>query len=230
MILKRLANNFRKQDWFSFFLELSILVLGIYLAFQVTEWQKHRENQGIRKQILVRLSEDLRNLEQQNKEIISRFDRQLEKFDRTIEFVKNRESWSLDYSTWRKQLQPLMGYSDPVAELPVYQELLATAQFGQITDQKFRVSLTSFAHQLSDTIATNNSINVLYAPAYQNLFEHLVDRQEFPETTNRLESAAQMQMIRDLHTMRNAVSLIKIYTSAIVKQAQDLNAELQPSN
>lgn len=43
MILRRLAQAFAEQNWFTVVLELAIVVVGIFLGLQVTEWNEARK-------------------------------------------------------------------------------------------------------------------------------------------------------------------------------------------
>lgn len=43
MILARMAGAIKRQDWFQVIIEIMIVVIGIYLGFQVTEWGEERE-------------------------------------------------------------------------------------------------------------------------------------------------------------------------------------------
>ncbi|HMB61385.1 MAG TPA: hypothetical protein VKN35_15845 [Xanthomonadales bacterium] len=52
MILNRLANSIRKQDWFTVFLEFVIVVAGIFAGLQANEWAQERQD---RKQELASL-------------------------------------------------------------------------------------------------------------------------------------------------------------------------------
>jgi hypothetical protein len=38
MILRRIASAFRRQDWFTVFVETMIVVLGVFLGLQVNNW------------------------------------------------------------------------------------------------------------------------------------------------------------------------------------------------
>ena len=42
MILRRLRSAFRRQKWFDVALELLIVVLGIFIALQVDDWNQRR--------------------------------------------------------------------------------------------------------------------------------------------------------------------------------------------
>lgn len=59
MILRRLATSIRKQDWFAVVIEFAIVVLGIFVGLQVTEWNEQREAKARELAWLVQLSEDL---------------------------------------------------------------------------------------------------------------------------------------------------------------------------
>ena len=43
MILKRFAESIKKQDWFVVLLEVMIVVVGIFIGLQVTEWNEKRK-------------------------------------------------------------------------------------------------------------------------------------------------------------------------------------------
>jgi len=227
LILKRLVKNIKKQDWFSVLLELCIVVLGIYLGFQATQWQAEREAKHAESQLLMRLLEDLTNLENENHRIIGHYNVQLEKYNKALEFTRSDDSWKLGHKAWRKQLQPLMGYADPVVDLPVYQEIVATAQFSNIKNQLFRSELTRFAHKLGNTEDSNKAFLTLYGPAYQSVFDHLTERKEFPDDIANDKEQKRKQLIRDLHTMRNTVFLLRTFTKSITEQASTLRTQLE---
>jgi hypothetical protein len=58
MIFKRLADGLRTRDWFTVFVELLIVVVGIYLGLQANEWAQEREYRQQEQASLVRLLEE----------------------------------------------------------------------------------------------------------------------------------------------------------------------------
>lgn len=58
MILRRLTNAFRKQDWFTVAVETLIVVLGVFLGLQVNNWNAARLEQAQEQEYLIRLKED----------------------------------------------------------------------------------------------------------------------------------------------------------------------------
>ena len=61
MILRRIASAFRRQDWFTVFVETMIVVLGVFLGLQVNNWNGARANQGIVATHLTEIAQDLRS-------------------------------------------------------------------------------------------------------------------------------------------------------------------------
>jgi hypothetical protein len=59
MILKKLAEAFRKQDWVAVLLEIFIVVVGIFIGLQVDDWNEARKAKGEEVAYLERIIEDL---------------------------------------------------------------------------------------------------------------------------------------------------------------------------
>ena len=59
MILRRLAQAIQRQDWFVVFLELMIVVVGIYIGLQVDDWNRARQERALEQVYLERLLEDM---------------------------------------------------------------------------------------------------------------------------------------------------------------------------
>lgn len=59
MILRRLANAIRSQNWFTVIIEIMIVVIGIFIGLQVTEWNNDRKANNQSRQFLVQLNFDI---------------------------------------------------------------------------------------------------------------------------------------------------------------------------
>ena len=58
MRLRSLTKHIREQNWFAVALDFFIVVVGILLAFQITEWNEARDDREREYEYLVRLHED----------------------------------------------------------------------------------------------------------------------------------------------------------------------------
>ena len=59
MILKRMSQAFRRQDWLAVLLEFTILIVGIFLGFQVTAWNEARKDRDNRVETVNLLQDEL---------------------------------------------------------------------------------------------------------------------------------------------------------------------------
>jgi len=60
MILRRLADNLREQNWTAISIEFVLLVVGVFLGIQVANWNAERESANDSAVFTERLKEDLR--------------------------------------------------------------------------------------------------------------------------------------------------------------------------
>ncbi|MEM5518642.1 DUF6090 family protein [Henriciella sp. AS95] len=60
MILQRLSQSIRKQDWFTVLIETLIVVLGVFLGIQLGNWNEARAGQRLGEEYVERLIVDLR--------------------------------------------------------------------------------------------------------------------------------------------------------------------------
>jgi hypothetical protein len=59
MILRRVIHHFRKQEWTAIALDFLIVVAGILLAFQITEWNEARRERAREHDYLARIASEL---------------------------------------------------------------------------------------------------------------------------------------------------------------------------
>jgi hypothetical protein len=59
MILRRVIAHFKKQEWTAIFLDFAIVILGILIAFQITEWNAARQDRARETSYLLRIRADL---------------------------------------------------------------------------------------------------------------------------------------------------------------------------
>jgi len=60
MILLRIAHHLQQQQWTAVLIELVIVVLGVFLGFQVTDWASERASRSAETRHLEEIAEDLR--------------------------------------------------------------------------------------------------------------------------------------------------------------------------
>lgn len=61
MILRRITEAFRRQDWFTVAIETLIVVLGVFLGLQVNNWNEARATEARKAEIVAALVTDLKD-------------------------------------------------------------------------------------------------------------------------------------------------------------------------
>lgn len=63
MILRRLADAIRTQNWFTVVLEVAIVVVGIFIGLQVDDWNQRRVDKVREQAILASLAQQAGNFQ-----------------------------------------------------------------------------------------------------------------------------------------------------------------------
>lgn len=95
--LAKIAQRLRAHDWFAAAIEVAIVVLGIFLGFQVTQWNDARQNRAREVTLMLNVARDLRE--------------DVKDMDETIRTAESRMA-SLDH------VLRLAGNWNPPAEFP----------------------------------------------------------------------------------------------------------------
>ena len=59
MLFRRISQHFREQNWFAVALDFMIVVVGVFLGFQVDNWNESRKERTEEREYLVRLHDDM---------------------------------------------------------------------------------------------------------------------------------------------------------------------------
>lgn len=70
MLLTRLAERIRSQDWFVVAIEILIVVVGIFLALQADNWSQERKNRALERKYLTQMQGEFDRLLQSEKGLL----------------------------------------------------------------------------------------------------------------------------------------------------------------
>ena len=59
MLLRRITQHAREQNWFAVVIDFAIVVIGVFIGIQVANWNDARADRSLRSQYLLQLTEDL---------------------------------------------------------------------------------------------------------------------------------------------------------------------------
>ena len=146
MIIQRIAQSFRKQDWGTLVIELVVVVVGIFLGLQVDDWNEARKEARQEVIYLERLLADAGDMiaEHEAHEVQAR-----DKIEYTIDSLNALRTCQLTPQTEQSFQEVLLNHQG-LARIPViratYDEMVSSGALTRIRDQALK-------KQISDTFA-----------------------------------------------------------------------------
>jgi hypothetical protein len=164
MILRRLANAFRKQDWFTVAVETLIVVFGVFIGLQVNNWNEARKQSELQAKLLERLEEEFLALEPVVADLVA-FTQSAQKSTAEVVNALREETPPVDEAAFRNAL----GRANWALSVPqvaaAYSELVSTGRLADISNVELRKALIRYgdAHERLERtypVATN----IIFAP------------------------------------------------------------------
>lgn len=90
MILRRMTEHFTEQNWFAVFVELVILVAGVFMGIQVANWNDERLREKDSAEFTARLVEDLKHEAWLYQSTIEYYDDVLANAERAVAVLEGR--------------------------------------------------------------------------------------------------------------------------------------------
>lgn len=157
MLLRRLADAIRRQDWFTVLIEITVVVIGVFLALQVQQWAQERDERKTEATCLSALYEEVLALEATRASL--------------IEFRENvyANATSAAPVVLGLEQRPLtkeecfgMGYlsifSNPTSDLAILNELQSTGRLYLVQDDKLKSSIRRYFLQASRERDINEAV------------------------------------------------------------------------
>ena len=151
MILRRVIQHVKKQEWTAIWIDLVIVVVGVFIGIQVANWNESRLEAKRSHGFLERISSDL------EKELAS-IDKSLDYVGHSLANGEAALAWAEDGkltegSAWKTvlafyQASRIQPYS-PVDT--TYQEMRSAGELGLVRDNEMRTALTEY--YVSSTLA-----------------------------------------------------------------------------
>ena len=152
MILRRLTQSLKEQNWIAIGIELVIVFVGVFLGMQVTNWNEDRETRHKAALFTARLSEDLRK-EGWGYEYLSAYSIDLNKNQRQVLDALTGEL-PLSDEQFLISAYRATQYKFNDRFRAAYDELVSTGNMGLIANQQLReTAVTVFTTTLLQVIS-----------------------------------------------------------------------------
>jgi hypothetical protein len=142
MLLRRITKHITDQNWFAVFLDFFIVVAGILIAFQITNWSDAQQDQKLSVEYQQRLSADI-EARKFSLEMMKNYYQQVYKHasSAALAFEKSPRELDQQFLIDLYQASQVIFGSSPKG---VYDELLSTGRINLIGDDSQRDRLNSY--------------------------------------------------------------------------------------
>ena len=193
MILRRIANGIKNQDWFVVLIEIFIVVIGIYIGLQVDDWNKARQDRQIEQLYLQELYEDFRA----DREVLAdRMERSENILHRMSGFLAQsaltKPTWTIDERNETMRLVQAMPAFIPTKR--AYENLTGSGELKLIESRPLKNALAQFFAQaeITELVLGTHEMELVetYQPyiiknlAYQAVYNARVDDIALPPSPN----------------------------------------------
>lgn len=143
MILRRITEHIKAQNWFAVGLDFVIVVVGVLIAFQITTWGEIRRDIREEQELKARLVVEFTALEGLLDRRIARAQGLADSTGRLIELIRIGDA-PRDEEAVREMLRNALHYSAPIAPPTTFSEALASGRIGKIRDVRLRRVLNEY--------------------------------------------------------------------------------------
>ena len=223
MILRRVIKHFKNQEWTAIFLDFIIVVVGILIAFQITNWNEGRAEQRLERQYLERLRDDLTRSKIAAIESIDTVQKQI---DNQGVMVKALQACELNEATrpvFHEGLRTI-GQTQPLSLVRgTLDELQSTGRTGLIRNLELRTAINDLLENYEDQAKILEFITARFSPqmAYVDgrmvfdLPDGIVTADEYP-IADRSISYDFPVLCKDTHYI-SAISAIRFANAVLAR-------------
>ena len=157
MILRSVTKHVRDQNWFAVFLDFLIVVVGVFVGIQVSNWDQDRKNNTLASEYVQRIELDI-------KDQITQLDGVIDYYSIAYQHAQSAQSAfkNSDDLLGKAFLIDLYQASQRINVTIInatYNELLSTGRVVNIKNSRVRNLITSFYHRIGATQVTINETN-----------------------------------------------------------------------
>ncbi len=229
MILRRITEHVKAQNWFAVALDFLIVVLGVFVATQVANWNAARIERDLERAYLKRLHEEVSTMitEQES-----------ERVD-TVARAKRLDEVAAYFETFgtpgAAPPEPVGDHCSAVISSHIYagnitlpptiNELISTGQILIVSNQTLRMRIVQFAQAIDENGQIRHDIQV----------DRMVMSRKYPDMIqlsplDRAQSVCDFPAMARSQAFRNDlldnIPRFKAYSASVIQGQQDLRRQL----
>jgi len=144
MILRRISENVKAQNWFAVAIEFVIVVVGVFMGLQVQDWNDLRKERIEEKELLVRLYGETQELLETQREELVGLRARADILMRVNPVLFSQEPLRAITDEECANIASSHVFRRPPDELPVLDEMLSTGRFDVLRDEDIKQQLRAY--------------------------------------------------------------------------------------
>ena len=144
MLLRSITKHVKEQNWFAVALDFFIVVVGILIAFQITNWSEARSENKLKSLVESRLIADFEIIDQELDAAVERMERQLIDMEVWRQALRRGSAVESEKEAIINAMAYGASYPSFTSRSATYQELQTSGRLDLIADEKFRVALSKY--------------------------------------------------------------------------------------
>jgi hypothetical protein len=144
MILRRITQHVKEQNWFAVALDFFIVVVGILIAFQITNWNEGRKDRAQERQTIERLHSDFEALAREVREKIEFMEPLVESIDEIEQFIIKGPS-DADFEHLQAFYETAFALPGITGQSDTYEQLVSSGDMALLTSDQLRSELLGHA-------------------------------------------------------------------------------------
>lgn len=151
MLLRRLSQSLKEQNWTAIWIEFILLVTGVFLGIQVANWNATQQDHKREAEFITRLDRDFQKIDER---LVSNIKRWELKTASTLRILADLDShqktgrWPRTKAEMLADLNETFNHRIPAPRSATYIELLSDGQLGLIRNTKLRNALLEYDAQV----------------------------------------------------------------------------------
>lgn len=148
MLLRSLTKHVRDQNWFAVALDFCIVVVGILIAFQITDWSETRTERQLESEYLLLLATDLKAIEANLQAQLDQEQEIIAKAKITIKAVNDRQA-DMDPLDIGHSLISIFGRRTLIVDSPIFSEMKSAGRLTLVEDTALRNRMIAYFDDLA---------------------------------------------------------------------------------
>lgn len=158
MLLRRVMQHVKDQNWFAVALDFVIVVVGILIAFQIAQWNDARKTREREAYVITQLASDIRAIHEQAQQYVEMYRGKVASADRIMAFITSGLESPEDEALLLGDFSNVMLRQPPIGRPPTWIELASAGDTGVIRNDELRQALTRFDLQVQATMRSDEVI------------------------------------------------------------------------